>query len=132
MTKEARRRRIARGALMAFYGLGGIAHLLFTDAMARIVPPAVPAPRLVVIVTGVLELVAVAGLASPRWRRAAGWGLALYALCVWPANLRHAMLDLAGGTGLPIAYHLPRLLLQPLIIWWTVWASGALPSRRAG
>jgi uncharacterized membrane protein len=50
-------------------------------------------------------------------------GLALYALCVWPANFQHLTLDLArpdGGLGL--GYHVPRLLAQPLIIWLALWA----------
>ena len=119
-------RRIARWVLMAFYGIAGVAHLLATDAMVRIVPPFVPFARAVVIVTGLLELAGVVALATPRWRRAAGWALAAYALCVWPANMRHAMLDLSSDRGLPIAYHAPRLLLQPLIIWWALWASGAV------
>ena len=83
-----------------------------------------------VIATGLLELAGVIGLATPRWRRAAGWAFAAYALCVWPANMRHAMLDLSSGTGLPLAYHAPRLLLQPLIIWWALWASGAVYRRQ--
>ena len=123
-------RRRARWLLMIFYALGGVGHLVFADAMAKIVPPQVPAPYAVVIVTGLLELVGVAALASVRWRRAAGWGFAAYALCVWPANMRHAALDLASGTGLPLAYHAPRLLFQPLIIWWALWASGAVSGRR--
>lgn len=118
---------------MAFYAVAGVGHLLFVDAVVKIVPRIVPAPRLVVIVTGLLELVAAIALASPHWRRAAGWGLAAYALCVWPANAQHALIDLGGGTGLPLGYHLPRLLLQPVIIWWALWASGAIdwPWRRA-
>jgi hypothetical protein len=44
--------------------------------------------------------------------------------------MHHAMLDLSHGTGLPLAYHGPRLLLQPLIIWWALWASGAVGERR--
>lgn len=117
---------MARWLLMIFYALAGIAHLVFTDAMARIVPPLVPEPHAVVIATGLVELMAVVGLAVPRWRRLAGWGLAAYALCVWPANMRHAWLDLTTSVGLPLAYHAPRLLLQPLIVWWALWASGAI------
>ena len=49
--------------------------------------------------------------------------LALYAVCVFPANIKHAIDDLSSGTGLPIWYHAPRLLLQPLIVWWALWAS---------
>ncbi len=126
MMKEGQGRRIARWLLMAFYAAAGVGHLLFTPAMTRIVPPFVPWPQAVVIATGLLELAGVIGLAAPRWRRAAGWAFAAYALCVWPANLNHAMLDLTSGTGLPLAYHAPRLLLQPLIIWWALWASGAV------
>ena len=100
----------------------------------RIVPAFVPQPRLVVLATGVAEIAGAIGLLTRRWRVAAGWALALYALCVWPANVRHAMLDLRSGRGLPLAYHAPRLLLQPVIVWWALWASGAIDwpfSRRA-
>lgn len=117
-------RRIARWLLILFYGAAGVAHLLVTDTMVRIVPAWVPAPRFVVLATGVCELAGAIGLMTPRWRRAAGWGLAAYALCVWPANMKHAFVDLTTGTGLPIWYHAPRLLLQPAIIWWALWASG--------
>lgn len=111
---------------MLFYAVAGVAHLIVTDAMMRIVPAWVPAPRLVVILTGLCEGIGAAALLRPRWRRAAGWALAAYALCVWPANIHHAVIDLTGGTGLPIWYHAPRLALQPLIIWWALWASGAV------
>ncbi len=130
MADEGLGRRIARWGLMLFYGVAGVAHLLATNAMVRIVPPFVPYARTVVVATGLLELAGVIGLATPRWRRAAGWAFAAYALCVWPANMRHAMLDLSSGTGLPLAYHAPRLLLQPLIIWWALWASGAVRRRQ--
>ena len=75
------------------------------------------------------ELMGAAGLVQ-GWSRdiriAAGAGLALYALCVWPANVHHMMLDLAredGGLGL--AYHVPRLLFQPVLIWLALWAGKA-------
>ncbi|WP_339347921.1 hypothetical protein [uncultured Sphingomonas sp.] len=118
--------------LIAFYGLAGVAHLVVTDAMVRIVPAWVPMPHAVVIATGLCELAGAAALVTHRWRRAAGWALAAYALCVWPANAHHAIIDLSRGTGLPIWYHAPRLALQPAIIWWALWASGAVRvSRRA-
>ncbi|WBH16674.1 DoxX family protein [Sphingomonas radiodurans] len=125
MANESWGRRIARWVLMACYAVAGVGHLVLTDAMVRIVPPMVPFARAVVIVTGLCELAGVIALSTSRWRRAAGWALAAYALCVWPANMYHAVLDLSSGTGLPLAYHAPRLLLQPLIIWWALWASGA-------
>ncbi|MEH3047713.1 MAG: DoxX family protein [Sphingomonas adhaesiva] len=112
--------------LAAFYAVAGAGHWVFVDAVVRIVPRWVPAPHAVVIATGACELAGAMGLMLPRWRRAAGWGLAAYALCVWPANVQHAIIDLTHGTGLPIWYHAPRLALQPAIIWWALWASGAV------
>lgn len=126
---ETRARRIGRWALILFYTVAGVAHLVVADAMVRIVPAWMPEPRLVVIATGICEVAGAGALSTTRWRRAAGWALAAYALCVWPANLVHAMHDLSAGTGLPIWYHAPRLALQPLIVWWALWASGAVATK---
>lgn len=125
-------RRVARWLLAGCYALAGVAHLAFTDAMVRITPEWVPMAREVVILTGMCELAGAAGLLSRRWRVAAGWALAAYALCVFPANVKHAMLDLGSATGLSIWYHAPRLVAQPAIIWWALWASGAWPRRSGG
>ena len=60
--------------------------------------------------------------------------LAIYAVCVFPANIKHAMDALAVG-GLPTSwwYHGPRLLFQPVIVWWALFAGGVIdwPFRRA-
>ena len=90
-----------------------------------ITPNWVPYPAQVVALTGVAELAGAAGLLIAPLRRAAGTGLALYALCVWPANLNHALNDIPlSGMHLGWWYHGPRLALQPVIIWWALWASG--------
>jgi uncharacterized membrane protein len=130
MLTETTGRRAARLLLAAFYAIAGIGHLVFTDAMVRITPDWVPLARAVVIGTGLCELLGAAALLTRRWRVVAGWAFALYALCVFPANVNHAIIDLSAGTGLPVWYHVPRLLLQPLIIWWALWASGAMGSVR--
>ncbi len=72
------------------------------------------------------------GLMIPATRKAAGWGLALYALCVWPANVQHMLLDLARPEGLSLAYHVPRLAAQPLVIWLALWTGAVIdwPFRR--
>ena len=123
--QHTRARRVARVLLVLFYALAGVAHLLVTDAMVRITPGWVPYPHVVVVATGLSELAGAIGLMTRRWRRAAGWALAAYAVCVFPANIKHAIHDLGTGTGLGWSYHGPRLVLQPLIVWWALWASGA-------
>lgn len=126
----------ARWLLVAFYAVAGALHLIAPHPFVSIVPRWAPAPDLVVALTGVAELLGAAGLAQARYpalRRAAGWGLALYALCVWPANFQHMLIDLARpGRGLPLAYHVPRLAAQPLLIWLALWVGAAIdwPFRR--
>lgn len=125
---------VARIALALFYGIAGALHLALPAPFIAIVPPWAPHPPAVIALTGVAELAGAAGLLQP-WslplRRAAGWGLAAYALCVWPANVQHMLIDLAKppGHGLPLAYHIPRLALQPVLIWWALKAGGAWPPR---
>ena len=91
-----------------------------------ITPHWVPWAPQVIALTGMAEVAGAIGLHLAPLRRAAGVGLALYALCVWPANLNHALHNIPlGGVHLSWWYHGPRLLLQPVIIWWALWASGA-------
>lgn len=122
-------RRVGRWLLIAFYAVAGVGHLLVPDMGVKITPAWVPHPYAVVIATGLCELAGAAGLTTMRWRRAAGWALAAYAVCVFPANIKHAVHDLAEPSWGRWAYHVPRLMLQPLIVWWALWASGAVRVR---
>lgn len=115
--------------LAVFYAVAGYFHIVNPAPFLTIMPPGVPWPEAVVLGTGIAELAGAAGIIQP-WskplRRTAGIGLALYALCVWPANINHFVMDMArddGGAGL--AYHIPRMIAQPLIIWLALWAGGA-------
>ncbi|WP_432704489.1 DoxX family protein [Bosea vaviloviae] len=119
--------------MAAFYLGAGLLHLRSPDAFLPIVPAWVPEPRLVVIATGVAEVLGAIGLFVPQLRRAAGIGLALYALCVFPANIKHAIEGITLA-GLPSSwwYHAPRLALQPVLIWWALYVGGVIdwPWRR--
>lgn len=121
-------RAVVRVILALFYAAAGVIHLLQPGPFVSITPLWVPVPDLVVALTGIAEIAGAIALIqpiSPRLRRAAGWGLAAYALCVWPANFNHMAIDMAkpdGGIGL--AYHIPRLAAQPLIIWLALWTGG--------
>lgn len=123
-----------RWLLAAFYFVAGVIHIATPAPFLTIMPGWVPAPHAVVLLTGVAEILGAIGLAqwfSPPLRRAAGWGLALYALCVWPANINHFMLDMAKpGGGLGLAYHVPRMFAQPAIIWLALWVGECLPLRK--
>ena len=113
----------ARWLLTGVYVFIGWVHLTHADAMLPIMPAWVPWPRQVILATGVCEWLGAAGLCLPPVRRLAGVMLALYAVCVFPANLHHA-LDHVVVHGLPSSwwYHGPRLLFQPVFVWWALWA----------
>jgi uncharacterized membrane protein len=79
---------IAAGLALMFV-VTGIAH--FVNPLRRdliaIVPPQLPAPRLLVTVTGVLELLGAAGLLYPPTRAAAAISLGVMMLAMFPANV---------------------------------------------
>jgi uncharacterized membrane protein len=120
-------RDVMRWIMASFYMLAGIAHLTLTDKFLLIVPDWVPVPRVVVLVTGICEIAGSMALLGTRLRRLAGLMLALYAICVFPANIRHAI----DGIHLPPVpdswwYHGPRLALQPVLVWWALFCAGVI------
>jgi uncharacterized membrane protein len=116
-----------RWLMALFYLAAGIVHLTATDKFLLIMPDWVPYPRDVILMTGACEIAGAIGLMVPRVRKLAGIMLALYAFCVFPANVKHAI-DNIHVPGLPSSwwYHGPRLLAQPILIWWALFASGAI------
>ena len=126
MTSRPHIRTAARIVLATVFLGAGALHLMVPGPFVRITPHWVSNPALVVALTGIAELLGAAGLMIPRLRVVAGWALTLYCVCVYPANIQHAMDGLTTGAGLGWAYHGPRLLFQPFIIWWCLWASTAI------
>ena len=118
-------RKFARAVLALAYFAVGVVHLKSPEGFLPIMPDWVPFPRDVVLATGVAEIAGAIGLLIPRLRVAAAWGLAAYAVCVFPANIKHALEGVAiGGEVLGWGYHGPRLLAQPMIVWGALWAGG--------
>lgn len=134
--KESAARGWVRRSLAVFYIVASAFHLTEPGPFLRIMPNWVPDPQAVIAFTGVAELlggVALLQPVSPMLRRAGGIGLALYALCVWPANINHFVMDMARPDhGWGLFYHVPRMLAQPLLIWLALWTGGVTewPRRR--
>lgn len=115
------------------FASAGVLHLLFPEPFVDITPDWVPRAFDVVRLTGIAEIAGALGLMIPRTRQWAGIALALYAVCVFPANIKHAVVDLDRVQPLlGWGYHAPRLLLQPVIVWACLWAGGIIdwPFRR--
>lgn len=122
MTEMLRSRSILRLLLATAFAAAGFAHLAMPEPFLAITPRWVPMPDHVVAWTGITEIAGAGGLLIPRFRRAAAWGLAAYTVCVFPANVSHAWIDLiapetAARFALPSANHIQRLLVQPVIVW---------------
>jgi uncharacterized membrane protein len=103
--------------------LFGADHLATPARYLAMLPEAVPFPGFVVAFTGLCEIAGAVGLLVPRFRRLAGLMLALYFVCVFPANIRNALTGGAGVEGLsgaPAWYFHARLLFQPLAVWWAL------------
>jgi uncharacterized membrane protein len=79
---------IAAG-LAAMFVLTGVAHFVppLRGSLIAIVPPALPAPGLLVSITGALEFLGAAGLLIPATRIAAAVCLLLLMLAMFPANI---------------------------------------------
>ncbi len=117
-------RPILRLILAAAFLAAGILHVAIPGPFLGITPGWVPFAPAVIMLTGLAEIAGAVGLMVPRLRRAAGIGLALYAVCVFPANIQHAIDDLARAEPLlGWAYHGPRLLLQPAVVWLCLWVA---------
>ena len=129
-------RRAFQYVLALLYAVAGFLHILVPGPFLQIMPNWVPAAEAVVLWTGVAELMGAFALAQPwsrTWRRMGAIGLAVYAVCVFPANINHFAIDMARADGgLGLAYHVPRMFAQPLIIWLALWAGGVTdwPLRR--
>ncbi|HEV7440227.1 MAG TPA: DoxX family protein [Methylobacterium sp.] len=126
MTGQGSRTWLRRALILLYGGIGAV-HIAAPEKLMPIMPAWVPEPHLVILATGLCEIAGAVALMTPRLRRAAGFGLALYAACVFPANLKQA-LEGIHVEGLPDSwwYHGPRLAFQPVLIWAALYASGLL------
>lgn len=122
-----RSRAIMRWILAALFVAAGIAHLTAPEVLLTITPDWVPLAPQVIFVTGLCELAGAVALVTRPMRKAAGVALALYTLCVWPANIKQA-LDHIVIPHIPDSwwYHGPRLAFQPVLVWWALFCSGVV------
>jgi len=110
--------------LAGLFVVAGIAHFVRPQLFVRIVPPYLPAPLLLVYVSGAFEVLGGLGLLVPGTRVLAGWGLIALLIAVFPANVHMALY--------PEAFpHIPawglyaRLPLQFVLMGWVYWAACA-------
>ncbi len=115
---------IARAILAILFIVAGALHFLYTARYMAIVPPILPGPRALVLISGACEILGGIGLLPPGTRRASGLGLILLLIAVFPANIYMAVAHVpsSGVLGNGVAQWI-RLPFQFLLIWWAWWCS---------
>jgi uncharacterized membrane protein len=88
--------------------------------LIRMVPSSLPAPGLLVSITGVFEVLGAIGLLVPQLSVAAAYGLIGLLAAMFPANIHAARagLDVAGRAATPLAWRLPLQLFWMGALWW--------------
>ena len=109
-----------RGGLAAMFVLTGVAHFVgMRDELIAMVPSFLPAPEIIVTITGLLELAGAVGLLIPRTAALAAGGLTLLLIAMFPANVQLAL----TSTDLePLQELAPRTLLQVVFVAATITA----------
>ena len=125
---------VVRGALAAFMVGIGVSHLVDPGPFVAIMPAALAAHGwLLVIVSGVFEILGGIGILVPRTRRFSGWGLAALYVAVFPANVNMALHDLpANGVVLPHWVLVARLPFQLAFIGLALWVTAPEAAAPAG
>jgi uncharacterized membrane protein len=120
MTKA---KRILMWVMSGAFCFAGFNHLLNPDFYVAIIPPELPNPEWLNVISGLAEIVLGVFLLEPRTRRYAAWGMIALLIAVFPANI-YAAAENVGiegpGSGPGTAAYV-RLPFQALFIAWAWW-----------
>jgi len=118
----SRARRISLYVMAAIYVFAGFNHLWNPEMYMKIMPPGLPEPELLHVISGLIEIALGVYLLEPRTRVLAAWGIVALLIAVFPANLHVAVENVSMdtgelGAGNPVANWI-RIVLQLPLIWW--------------
>lgn len=113
--------RIAMAAMLVFTS---VAHFVFSKGMVLMLPPFIPFKKLLVYLTGIVEIVAAVGLLIPATKYITAIVLIIFFVLLLPANIyasqKRINLEKADYSGNGLSYLWFRVPLQILFIGW-VW-----------
>ncbi|MEQ9217268.1 MAG: hypothetical protein RLO17_04455 [Cyclobacteriaceae bacterium] len=115
----------ARLATTIMFVQVGMIHLINPSALTYMIEGFLPYPKLLVIVSGISEIILGLGLWWERTRKISAWILMIQLVMMFPANINVAVNNLSAPGGLPSEawYTWSRLAFQPLYILWIYWTS---------
>ena len=105
------------------YIMAGVNHFLQPQMYLQIMPPWLPAHSLLVLLSGIAEVILGVSLIFTTTRRIGAWGIILLLIAVFPANVQ--MTIDYYKTDHPLLWlTIVRLPLQLLLIWWAYQYTG--------
>lgn len=120
--------RIAMSCMLLFTGMG---HFLFSQGMATMIPDILPFRELLIIGTGVFEIVLALALILPNFYRPAAGILIVFFIGILPANIYAALNNVNYQTGNfdgpGPEYLWFRIPLQLFFILWVYFSSRSKP-----
>jgi len=121
----------SRTALAVFFIVAGIAHFIMPGPYLAIMPPYIPWPDSMVMLSGAAEIMGGLAVFFSRTRMAAGWWLIALLIAVFPANIYATSIGMEfQGHMVPGWMVWARLPLQLLLIAWVYRACLGRPSRQ--
>ena len=119
----SRTKHVLLWAMAILYAFAGFNHLLNPDFYVAIMPPGLPNPEWLNVLSGLAEIVLGVFILEPRVRVYAAWGIIALLIAVFPANV-YVVLENIGtggpGTGSPV-FNWIRLPFQALFVLWAWW-----------
>ena len=130
--RMSRTKRILLWVMAGAYVFAGFNHLMNPDFYLAIMPPGLPNPEWLNLLSGLAEIILGVYLLEPRVRVFAAWGIIALLFAVFPANVYQVIENVGPdgpGTG-PGAVSYLRLPFQALFIVWAWWYT--LPEEDSG
>jgi uncharacterized membrane protein len=119
----SRTKQILMWVMALAYVFAGFNHLMNPEFYLAIMPPDLPNPEWLNVLSGLAEIVLGVYLLEPRTRVLAAWGIIALLVAVFPANLYVALENVGAGgpgTGAGTANWV-RIPFQAVFIVWALW-----------
>jgi uncharacterized membrane protein len=116
-------KRILLWIMAAFYVFAGVMHFVRPDVYMPMMPPYLPWPRGLILLSGAAEVALGIAVLNARLRPLAAWGIILLLIAVFPANIHIALnnVPLFGNPEGAGIWNWVRLPLQGVLALWAWW-----------
>ena len=103
--------------MSAFYVIAGFNHFRTPDFYMPMMPPFLPVPSVLILISGLAEMILGLALLWPRLRKRAAWGIIILLVAIFPANV---YMFATEGAGFDVPYWIlvARLPFQFVFVAW--------------